>query len=124
MVALTVLALLVGLGPATPGTGATPAQDPGASEPVVGEQLAILRDGEHVEVRQGDWLLLRYRYAGASHKSYVEELLSPAGTNVLRDAPSDHLHHHGLMLAWSVNGTNFWEVRENSGRELLLGLGE
>ncbi len=84
---------------------------------LVGEQLSIARDGQHVEVRQGERLLLRYRYRGTSHKPYVEALTTPDGKNVLRDAPADHLHHHGLMLAWRVDGTNFWEEGKGSGRE-------
>ena len=37
------------------------------------------------------------------------QLFSPAGVEVLRDAPPDHLHHHGLMYGVTVNGVNYWE---------------
>jgi Family of unknown function (DUF6807) len=36
---------------------------------------------------------------------------------VLRDAPPDHLHHHGLMYAVVVNGINFWEEKVAPGVE-------
>jgi len=36
---------------------------------------------------------------------------------VLRDAPPDHLHHHGLMYAIRINGTNFWEETDAPGVE-------
>ncbi len=51
-------------------------------------------------------------------KPYVDQLLSPAGVQVLRDSPSDHKHHHGLMYALEVDKVNFWEENSrNSGRE-------
>ena len=42
-------------------------------------------------------------------KADVNQLFSPAGVEVLRDAPPDHLHHHGLMYGVTVNGVNYWE---------------
>ena len=37
--------------------------------------------------------------------------ISMPGSPILtEDRPADHIHHHGLWLAWkSVNGVNFWE---------------
>jgi len=43
------------------------------------------------------------------YKPYVKELFSPEGVQILRDAPRDHLHHHALMYAITVEGVNFWE---------------
>jgi len=60
---------------------------------------------------------LVYRFAQVPYKPYIEILRSPAGVNVLRDAPADHLHHHGLMFATRVDGINFWEERDNPGAE-------
>ena len=42
-------------------------------------------------------------------KPYVIKLTTPSGVNVLRDAPLDHAHHHGLMFAIKVDGVIFWE---------------
>ncbi len=42
-------------------------------------------------------------------KPYVTKLYTPSGVDILRDAPADHLHHHGLMFAIKVDGINFWE---------------
>ena len=58
-----------------------------------------------------------YRVDGVPFKPYVEKLFTPSGTNILRDAPSDHLHHHGLMFAVRVNGINFWEEKPDSGKQ-------
>jgi hypothetical protein len=85
---------------------------------IVGKHLVIARDQQSVSVTQGDRLLFQYRYGGVSHKPYVARLASPSGVNVLRDAPADHLHHHGLMFAWHVGGVNFWEERPDSGRQI------
>ena len=50
-----------------------------------------------------------YRYVQSPYKPYADRLVSPAGTQILRDSPSDHKHHHGLMFALSADGVNFWE---------------
>jgi hypothetical protein len=61
--------------------------------------------------------LLTYAFATNQFKPYVRELRSLRGDPVLRDAPSDHLHHHGLMYAIRVNGVNFWEEVNQPGHE-------
>ena len=52
--------------------------------------------------------LLVYSFASNQFKPYVKELRTLRGANVLLDSPADHLHHHGLMYAIRINGTNFW----------------
>jgi hypothetical protein len=54
-------------------------------------------------------LLARYRFGDVPFKPYIDELRTPSGKNILRDAPADHLHHHALMYAIRVNKYNFWE---------------
>jgi len=100
--------------------GVTLAPSPARTEdpPNAGKDLRIVRDDETVGVYQGGQLLLSYRYRGRGHKPYVAEFAAPGGVNVLRDAPADHLHHHGLMFACRVNGVNFWEEPADSGREV------
>lgn len=61
--------------------------------------------------------LLAYAFATNQFKPYVSELCSLRGDDVLRDAPADHLHHHGLMYAIRVNGVNFWEERDQPGHQ-------
>ena len=61
--------------------------------------------------------LLVYAFSTNQFKPYVRELYALNGVNVLRDAPADHLHHHGLMYAIRVNGVNFWEERDEPGIE-------
>ncbi|HPU97315.1 MAG TPA: PmoA family protein [Candidatus Hydrogenedentes bacterium] len=50
-----------------------------------------------------------YRFGPPSPKSYIRELITPGGVNVARDDVADHVHHHGLMYALSVDGHTFWE---------------
>jgi hypothetical protein len=90
-----------------------------ADEPV----LRIISDADTATITAGERPVVRYRYAGAPFKPYVQELYTPAGVNVLLDSPPDHLHHHGLMYAVMVNGVNFWEETEPAGRQEGLGLG-
>ncbi|MBX3745485.1 MAG: PmoA family protein [Verrucomicrobiae bacterium] len=66
-------------------------------------------------VRYGPHVILEYAFPRMAHKPYVRVLATLDGENLLRDAPSDHLHHHGLMYAIGVNGLNFWEEVSGSG---------
>ena len=68
-------------------------------------------------VFHGDKKLLVYRSDPRQFKPYVKELCTIRGDNLLRDAPSDHLHHHALMYAIRVNGLNFWEEISGNGVE-------
>ena len=59
-----------------------------------------------------------YQYQASPFKPYLSELWTPSGVNVLLDGPADHLHHHGLMFALTVDGVNFWEETAASGRQI------
>jgi hypothetical protein len=73
--------------------------------------LRLAQDGSHASFFDGECLVLRYRYADVSKKPYADRLASPAGVQLLRDSPRDHIHHHGLMYAVAVDGSNSWEER-------------
>ena len=65
--------------------------------------------GEKISFGHGTALLFEYRLAGARPKTYVHPLCAPDGRPLTLDSPADHVHHRGLMLAWSnVNGYDFW----------------
>ncbi len=66
--------------------------------------------------------LLQYRYDGVPYKPYIKELFTPGGVQVLRDAPADHWHHHGLMFAVGVSGVSFWVEEGEAGRQVPRGL--
>jgi hypothetical protein len=84
------------------------------------DDLRISSDGKTVSIFAGNRAVVRYRFSHVSHKPYVEQLSSPSGVQILRDSPSDHKHHHGLMYALAVDGVNFWEEdRPESGREVV-----
>lgn len=80
--------------------------------------IGIRTDENVVSVHAGRRHLLRYRYKDVPFKPYVQQLFSPAGSNILRDAPADHLHHHALMFAVTVDGVNFWEEKQVSGHQV------
>lgn len=65
--------------------------------------------------------LLAYQAAASPNKPYVAQLYTPGGVAVLRDAPADHLHHHALMFALSVEGVSFWEEKAAGGRQVSQG---
>lgn len=79
--------------------------------------MRVIVEPNTVSVYKDEQLLLRYCYRGVPFKPYVQRLFSPAGINVLRDAPVDHKHHHALMFAVAVDGVNFWEEQRAPGRQ-------
>jgi len=79
--------------------------------------MRIVTEEDIISVYAGDAVVLRYCYQNVPFKPYVQQLLTPVGLNVLRDAPADHLHHHALMFAVAVDGVNFWEEQQAPGRQ-------
>ena len=84
--------------------------------------LDTVQEGNTLEFRSGDRTVLRYRFAGTPYKPYADVLTTPSGLQVLLDGPEDHLHHHGLMFAVRLNGTNFWEEGSAPGRQTQTAL--
>lgn len=65
--------------------------------------------GEKLSVRHNGRMLLEYCYAVSRPKPYIHPLCLPGGRALTLDGPKDHIHHRGLMAAWSeVNGIDFW----------------
>ncbi|MDR1962290.1 MAG: PmoA family protein [Planctomycetaceae bacterium] len=76
-----------------------------------------------VILKFGDKPLAEYRFVDVPFKPYIDILRTPSGRNILRDAPHDHLHHHGLMFAIAVNGCNFWEeFTPKHGKEITVSI--
>ncbi len=75
------------------------------------------KDGVFV-AQEGEKVLMQYKYKGVPFKPYVQQLYTPSGVQVLLDAPSDHLHHHGLMFALGANEVDFWTEAEKCGKQL------
>lgn len=71
-------------------------------------------------VRHQGRTVLEYAYAPGRYKPFVRQLATIDGRNLLRDAPSDHLHHHALMYAVRANGINFWEEVPGSGVQKVV----
>lgn len=71
-----------------------------------------------VPVKCGDKTVFTYKQGPAPFKSYVQTLYTPSGINVIRDNVPDHIHHHGLMFALTVNDTDFWSEIDKCGREV------
>ena len=82
------------------------------------EQLSALSPTSAVLEKEGT-PLARYRYVSVPFKPYIDELRTPSGKNILRDAPWDHLHHHGLMFGLQAGGCDFWgEFDANRGKQI------
>jgi len=78
------------------------------------------------------WIFGQFEYRSkwdnlpTTFKPYVLKLMTPSGINILRDAPLDHTHHHGLMFAIKVDGVNCWEEYnpKDFGRQETLSITE
>ena len=71
-----------------------------------------------VVLSSGGKSVAEYRFDSVPFKPYIQVLRTPAGRNVLRDAPWDHLHHHALMFAISADDCDFWgEFDDNRGTQ-------
>lgn len=71
-----------------------------------------------LEVLYQNRTILSYPFGTNQFKPYVRSLVTLDGVDLLRDAPADHLHHHGLMYAVKVNDINFWEEAPNAGHQV------
>ncbi|NQT13732.1 MAG: PmoA family protein [Planctomycetes bacterium] len=93
--------------------------------PARGQQpIKVVSDESVVSFTSGERPIAEYQFQPKPRKSYFGKLFSPGGANVLRDAPSDHLHHHGLMFAVAVDGVDFWSENEKCGHEKHVGLAD
>lgn len=62
--------------------------------------------------------ILVYVFGPQHPKPYVRELYTLRGEALLRDAPPANPNHHGMMYAVRVNGVDFWEETDLSGRQV------
>lgn len=84
--------------------------------------LTVREELGELEVQYKGRRVMLYAFAAGQFKPYVKELYTLKGDNLLRDAPADHLHHHGLMYAIKVNGINFWEEGKDAGHQRAVKL--
>jgi len=117
MVRLATYGLLACLLPGCSGTG-----DPHAVE---GAPAAVSLGGPVLRFDGPGHTLFEYRRDPDALKPYLRSLVTPGGIELVRDAPPDHEHHHGLMLALGVDDVDFWGERyaEVPGRQVAEPLG-
>lgn len=92
-----------------------------ATEPAAAADKAPFRtvqNSAYLVVFSGARPVLQYRYDGVPYKPYIKELFTPGGIQVLRDAPADHLHHHGIMFAVAADKVGYWEETPQGGRQV------
>jgi hypothetical protein len=85
-------------------------------------RLAVRQNKAFIVIGIGHRPIMQYRYDCVPYKPYVRELFTPAGVQVLRDAPADHWHHHGVMFAIGVNNVSFWTEWRAKGRQVQRSL--
>ena len=79
--------------------------------------LRLEKNDYAVSIFTGERQVLEYRFVESPFKPYVSKLFTPSGVQILRDSPSDHKHHHALMLALAVDSIDFWAEAEGAGQE-------
>lgn len=93
-----------------------------ASVAVAEEPFRVVQNETFLVIFSRGSPVLQYRHDGAPYKPYVKELFTPGGVQVLRDAPADHLHHHGIMFAVAADGVTFWTETPEGGRQASRGI--
>ena len=80
----------------------------------------IEQDDTTLSVKVDGRPAVEYLFGGVEFKPCLNRWYTPAGVNILRDSPHDHLHHHAMMFAVAVDGVNFWEEhpKEDAGKEV------
>jgi hypothetical protein len=80
--------------------------------------LSLRTDGPLLQFQNGDTTVAEYAHGDVPFKPYMKTLRTPAGVQVLRDAPHDHLHHHALMYAIGINEKSYWSEEETAGHQV------
>ncbi|MCK6449004.1 MAG: PmoA family protein [Planctomycetes bacterium] len=109
--------------PGTPGPPGPPGPPDSTSEsqdPSTPASVSATADG--YVFAPGGRALARYERGARSLKPYLASLVGADGVELLRDAPPDHEHHHGLMFALGVDDVDFWGERyaDVPGRQVEL----
>lgn len=85
--------------------------------------IQVVAEQGSVTVRHGDRQVLVYQSTPNPFKVYVQSLTTPAGRQILRDSPHDHIHHRSLMYAVGVDGVDFWQENPEArpGKQVPVG---
>ena len=76
-----------------------------------------LTEGSHIDITVEGKPFTTYHFASSQHRPYMYPVLGPQGKEVTESAPSDHIHHRSLYVAYGdVNGVDDWGEGKNSGR--------
>ena len=71
-------------------------------------QLTLDKGKDTTLIHRGGRPVLECRVTPNPFKPYISKLYTPAGIQILRDSPHDHVHHHALMFAVTAGGIDFW----------------
>jgi hypothetical protein len=87
----------------------------GENVPVRVEQTA----GESVRMVHGAQTIWQFNYAAKLNKPFFHPLAVPDGPVLTWNEPPDHPWHHGCWFSWKlINGVNYWENDQKTGRPI------
>ncbi len=70
----------------------------------------MTEDDGGLDIVRSDERVMRYDFGRKAGRPHWHPLRLPGSPALTWNAPPDHVHHHGMWLAWKkVNGVNFWE---------------
>lgn len=101
-----------------------PPTEPTAVTKIDGSTVCFFVSGKPVASYQADTKDLKPR-PGLDPKfvrgGYLHPLVTPSGRVVTDDYPANHLHHHGIWMAWTKatydgRETDFWNMGQGKGR--------
>jgi hypothetical protein len=78
------------------------------SQPTRAQSIGTQSENGCATVTVDGKTVLKYYSQPHPYKLYVSELYTPAGIQVLRDSPHDHVHHRALMYAIGIDDVDFW----------------
>ncbi|MCC6405889.1 MAG: PmoA family protein [Planctomycetes bacterium] len=84
---------------------------PAPAEPAPAEPATVVADEHAFVFAPAGRPVAVYDRGVRGLKPYLRSVLGADGVELLRDAPPDHEHHHGLMLALAVDDVDFWGER-------------
>ncbi len=93
-----------------------------AGEPVIlGEavrfELEVSEEQDAITLVSPSGPLWQFRYGRDLDAAYFHPLNTAGGRTLTWDRPADHVWHHGLWFSWKfINGVNYWEIDEATGR--------
>ena len=88
------------------------------SNAAASEAVSIQQEeGKTLTARSGDQVLWQFNFAPDLPKPFFHPVAASKGGVITWNSPPDHTWHHGLWFCWKyINGVNYWEPNQQTGK--------